>query len=193
MDFSSYQQSLARYHKKEICSRKNSQFASGMKKKEKNARKLGACKCWGNGLLISSRLQEIPLLKVGSSCLLLKSQQRGWDGGKENLLYSGCLQPRGKGRADICPKADYSPPTQAGGKSFYRQSEGASCRRAESDLTVILKSVICGLTSIILVILGSQSSIPGSVCSHFFEASSQNCGGLYLGHGLFIMQLTSST
>ena len=37
-----------------------------------------------------------------------------------------------------------------------------------------------------------RSSGPGSVNSHFFEASSWNCGGLCAGYHLVIMQLTSS-
>ena len=29
-----------------------------------------------------------------------------------------------------------------------------------------------------------QSSVPGSICSHFFEANSMNCGNLYHGYSL---------
>ena len=39
----------------------------------------------------------------------------------------------------------------------------------------------------------SESSVPGSVCSHFLEASSRNCGSLCHGYSLVIMLLTSST
>ena len=39
----------------------------------------------------------------------------------------------------------------------------------------------------------SQCSVSRPTCSHFLEASSQSCGHSYLGYGLVIVQLTSST
>ena len=45
-------------------------------------------------------------------------------------------------------------PHRQGAIAFIDGVKGASRRTAQSDLTVILKSVIFGLTSIILVILG---------------------------------------
>ena len=39
----------------------------------------------------------------------------------------------------------------------------------QSALTIILKSVISGLTSIILIVLRSYFSVPGSVGSHFLR------------------------
>ena len=39
----------------------------------------------------------------------------------------------------------------------------------------------------------SLSLVPGLVCSHLFEASSQNCGSLCPDYSLVIMLLTSST
>ena len=54
-----------------------------------------------------------------------------------------------------------------------------------------LKLVTAGLTSIILMVLGMV--LPGSVCFHFLEANSQNCGSLCRGYSLVITYLTSST
>ena len=60
------------------------------------------------------------------------------------------------GEIDLCPKADSLPaPRQSGGKSFYRQREGLHAERAQSALTVFLKLVISGLTSVILIVLST--------------------------------------
>ena len=80
-------------------------------------------------------------------------------GGKEPLLCFGCWQPgMGVEVADACPKGN-SPPTpllwQSGDKSFYRWREGATCRTAQSALTVTLKLVISGLTSVILIVIST--------------------------------------
>ena len=63
---------------------------------------------------------------------------------------------------DICPKADsalHRLPTrpQEEGENFYRQSVGRwlHTETAQSSLTVIFKLVITGLTTIILVVLGT--------------------------------------
>ena len=58
-----------------------------------------------------------------------------------------------EGRVDSCPKADSTPPPETGHKSFYRQREGLHVETAQSALTVILKLVIGGLTSVILIAL----------------------------------------
>ena len=50
-----------------------------------------------------------------------------------------------------------TPPLQSGGKSFYRQREGPYAKTAQSALTVILKLVNRGLTSIILNVLSTVS------------------------------------
>ena len=46
-------------------------------------------------------------------------------------------------------------PRQSGGESFYRQREGPPAERAQAALTVILKLVIGGLTSVISIVLGT--------------------------------------
>ena len=69
----------------------------------------------------------------------------------------------GDGRrvVDICPKANSTPPPprpwQARGEGIYRQSrgEGQHTETSQSSLTVVFKLVITGLTSIILVVLGT--------------------------------------
>ena len=60
----------------------------------------------------------------GIHCSLLKSQERGQFGGKESLLYFGCWQPR-----------------KWAGKT------------PQAALTVILKLIMGGLTSVILIVL----------------------------------------
>ena len=62
------------------------------------------------------------------------------------------------GRVDTYPKADYTPhpPTDNGGKSFYSWGWGSlHAETAQSALTVILKLVIGGLISVILIVLGT--------------------------------------
>ena len=68
------------------------------------------------------------------------------------------------------------------GQSFYRQEEGPRAETAQSALTVIFKLVISGLTSIILIVLGTVNlQFQGKfVC--FFEANSWNCGSLCHGY-----------
>ena len=61
--------------------------------------------------------------------------------------------------------------------------------RAQAALTGILKLIIGGLTNQrpLDCFRYRSSSVPGSVCSHFFAASSQNCGSLCHGYSLVIM------
>ena len=91
-------------------------------------------------------------MRSGSS--LLKSQETGQVGGKESLLYFRCWQPS-VGVVDICLQANslLFPHHKQG----MRESlvEGLHAEIAQSSLTVILKLVISGLTSIILVVLGT--------------------------------------
>ena len=98
------------------------------------------------------------------------------------MLYFGGRQPGGK--EDSCPKAG-SPPLTIGGKSFYRRRERAET--AQAALTGILKLVMQWSDQWHLDCFKySESLVPESVFSHFFEASSQNCG-LYHGYSLVIM------
>ena len=72
-----------------------------------------------------------------------------------------------------------------GGKSFYRRRERAET--AQAALTGILKLVMQWSDQWHLDCFKySESLVPESVFSHFFEASSQNCG-LYHGYSLVIM------
>ena len=71
---------------------------------------------------------------LGSGCSLPKS-------GKEILLYFRCQQLEGK-VTDICPKANFPHPRQAGDESLNRQSQGRGAgkkdaEREQSFLTVI--------------------------------------------------------
>ena len=67
------------------------------------------------------------------------------------FLYFGCGQLAG--RADACPEADFSPLT-IGDKCFIDTKSGLHVETAQSALIVILKLVISGLTSIILIVFG---------------------------------------
>ena len=81
----------------------------------------------------------------------------------EKLLYFRCqqLDVGGVGRvADTCPKADYHPPLTSRKLDFIDRSGGGRGRRlhvekAQSSLTVVFTLVISGLTSVILVVLGT--------------------------------------
>ena len=84
----------------------------------------------------------------GIHCSLLKSQERGQFGVKESLLYFGCWQPR-----------------KWAGKT------------PQAALTVILKLIIGGLTSVILIVLNIIFS-SRLFFSYFLGASSQNCSSL---------------
>ena len=66
------------------------------------------------------------------------------------------LVERGGGRvADICPKANLPPPDKQGVRAFIDRGEGLHAETAPSSLTVIFKLIIGGLTSIILIVLGT--------------------------------------
>ena len=75
----------------------------------------------------------------------------------ETLLYFRCWQLEVGRAVDICPKADPHPP--AGGDRSYRLGGvggGLGCAKAaQSSLTVILKLIISGLTSVILFVSGT--------------------------------------
>ena len=91
---------------------------------------------------------------VGFGCSLPQKpiNRPGWWTGK---LASFQRLATGVGeRVDVCPKMD-SPNWHQWGKSFYRQRQGATCRTAQSALTVILRLISSGLTSIILLVLGT--------------------------------------
>ena len=60
---------------------------------------------------------------------------------------------RGWGR-DPCPKADSLPDNQ-GARAFIDRGRGLHAEIIQSALTVIVKLVICGLTSVILISLGT--------------------------------------
>ena len=95
--------------------------------------------------------------KSGIHCSLFKSQERGQFGGKESLLYSGCWQAR-----------------KWAGKT------------PQATLTVILKLIMSGLTSVILIVLNIIFS-SRLVFSHFLGASSQNCSSLCCDYGVVMM------
>ena len=84
------------------------------------------------------------------------------------------------------------PLATSGAGAFLDRSGGwLTAETAQSAPTVIFKLVMSGLTSAILTFRYSLSSVPGSVCSHFFVASSQNCSSSCCGQSLVIMELTS--
>ena len=72
------------------------------------------------------------------------------------------------------------PSDNQGARAFIGRGRGLHAGRAQAALTVILKSIIDGLIRVMLTVLTTVTpSVPGSVCSHFLEANSQDCGGFY--------------
>ena len=75
------------------------------------------------------------------------------------MLYFGCQQPGWWGwwgwQADACPKADVPPlprhPDNQGKSAFTDRGRGLHAETAQSALTVILKLIVSGLTSVILI------------------------------------------
>ena len=79
-------------------------------------------------------------------------------------------------------------PGQPVGKSFDKHREGLHAETAESALTVILKLVTGGLTSVILIVLSTVSlQFHNRFVPIFLEGSSLNCGSLRHGYSLVIM------
>ena len=104
-------------------------------------------------------------------CFILDTGNRGW--GEGGRLSKGQL-----------PLSPAPPPDNQPTRAFIDGGRGLYVETAPSALTVILKLVIGGLTSVILIVL---STVSGSVCSHFLEASPQNCGSLCRGYSLVTM------
>ena len=78
----------------------------------------------------------------------------GWWKGKFLYFRSGNWD--GEKLADNCPKAGSTHSQQAGGQNFYRQNGvGLQVETAQLSLTVIFELVTSGLTSVILVALGT--------------------------------------
>ena len=79
--------------------------------------------------------------------------------GKESLLYFGCRQP-GWGWGRRTPVQRPNPPLSPscdnpGIRAFIGEGRGLHAETAQSALTVILKLVIDGLTSVILVVIST--------------------------------------
>ena len=87
--------------------------------------------------------------------------------------------------AESYPKAN-SPPLTISGQENLQMEGGLHAETVQSALTVILKLVIGGVTSVILVILSTVNLSSRSVCSHFIKANSWNCGSLCYGYSLVI-------
>ena len=90
------------------------------------------------------------------------------------MLYFGCQQGVGWGR-QIPVQRLAAPHGQSVGRASIRPREGAPCRNNTVSSAVIFKSVMGGLTRVILIVLGTVISFPGSICFHFFEANSWKC------------------
>ena len=64
----------------------------------------------------------------------------------------------GRRVVDICPKADSAsslPAEQAGGGNFYKVGRGLHAETTQPSLTVICRLVLSGLTSVLLIVLGT--------------------------------------
>ena len=96
-----------------------------------------------------------------SGVWLLASQKPimrpGWWKWKFALFWMITTGVLGGGQMPVQRLSTLPPlPWQSGAKSFYRWKEEAICRNSiQSALTVILNLVIGGLTSIILIVLGT--------------------------------------
>ena len=90
--------------------------------------------------------------------MLLISQRRGQVGGKESLLYFGGWQPWGGGGPTavqmLIPSA-HPPPENQGARAFTERGRGLHAETAQSALTVTLRLVSSGLTSVILLVSGT--------------------------------------
>ena len=100
---------------------------------------------------------------MGSGFSPLQSQV----GGKESLFQIPATGGGGGGWTSVQRSTPHTGNQWA--RAFIDRRRGLLAERAESALTVIFRLGISGLISIILVVLGT---VPGLVCSHFFEASS---------------------
>ena len=71
------------------------------------------------------------------------------------MLYFRCQQL--VGRVDLCPRADSTHFLLAtsGARAFIDRKMGIDVGTAQSTLTVIFKLIISGLTSVILIVLGT--------------------------------------
>ena len=70
----------------------------------------------------------------------------------------------GWGGVDVCLQADSPPPLATSGARGFLHRMGLYAETAQSALTVILKSVISGLISIIFVVLGTVNfQFPGAL------------------------------
>ena len=88
-----------------------------------------------------------------SGCSLLKSQFSRDECWQER---TGCfIFETGHRRGRRTPVQRPTPPLTIRGKSFYRQGRGLHAETIQSALTVILKLVIGGLTSVISIVLGT--------------------------------------
>ena len=74
-------------------------------------------------------------------------------GGKESLLYFRCWQPEEGWVREICLSKGWLPRTDNQWQQLLKTERGLHAEIALSALIVILKLVISGLTSVILVVL----------------------------------------
>ena len=145
------------------------------------------CRCYSSGS------RKVPNLKSGFSDLQGTWYNQKWGlaacpskaikGGSLvernvcSILYAGNLQ----GGQTPIQKPPPSPNSQWT-RAFLDRGQGPCAEAAQSALTVLLKLVICDLTSIILLKYRSSS-----VCIHFLETISWNCGSVHHGYSLVIM------
>ena len=95
-------------------------------------------------------------LKVGSGCSLLKSQQRGQVDRKVCfILYASKQGWCWEGRRLFKGQLSSQPSDNQEARAFTDRGRELHAETAESARTVILKLVIGGLTSMILIVLSS--------------------------------------
>ena len=143
-----------------------------------------AHRCLCSPMLYRPRTQwrwSLLLLKVGVQLLVTQKPIKKSGGWKQKfgLFWMPASAEVGGLEEHVCPKADSSSMTISKSKSFCRLREG-------TIRIVILKSVIGGLTSIILIVL---STVNLQFCGlfPFPEAYSWKHGSLCHGQSLVIM------
>ena len=111
--------------------------------------------------------------KPRSSRLLLKSHQRGQDGGKRKFALCWMLAAAKEGQGEQTPVHRTAPPTDCEwARAFIERGRGLHAEIAQSAQTVSLKLVIGNLTSVFLIVLIDLIFSARVNLFQFLEASS---------------------
>ena len=143
-------------------------------------------KCLGLQPPVASQFIFLPCSECYQTQVRLLAAQKpvkrpGWRKGKFALFWM--LATGVGGQTPVQRPSPPATPRQSGSKSFYRRGGGgATCRNntVSSDSHLEIGHRWSDQRHL-------DCSFPGSVCSHFLETSSQNCGSLCHGYSLVTM------